>query len=1035
MKKIITFTFSILLLSCMPLAAQVSTITGTVTDASSGETLIGVNILEKGTTNGTATNIDGEFSLTLNIPGTPLIFSYIGYERIELSPETSEINVQMVPTSGDLEELVIVGYSSQRKASVVGSISTTTSVELQKMGTPNLSNALAGRVSGVVSLTGSGRPGGDDAELFIRGRASLGTSDDDYRNSAPLILVDGVERDISRVHPEDIESFSVLKDASATAVYGVRGANGVILVTTKRGKVGKPEVSVRYNTTMQQPVRLPTFLGSYDHARLRNEALINDNESARYTEEDLELYQNQSSPYTHPDNDYLGDFLRASTPMHTANVNVSGGTDRLRYFVGTNATFQDGIYEQFDDARYPSNAHYKHLNLRSNLDYDITNTTTMSIDLNSRLEREQNTSPGDIGSTSIFAEAFRTPPNYYVYKLPNDTYGTNADDGNAVNLYALLNEYGHNRMNENILEGTGRLNQKLDFITPGLEFKGMASFNSYYDSGTKLGYRPEAYVYNPDTEEYTLMSEETVPWTSGLGNTHRRRNQMEVSLNWMREYGDHDLSAMALYTQTQGYTNHNIPQAFLGYVGRTTYGYRGEYLAEFNFGYNGSDQFEASKRFGFFPSLSLGWVMSQRSFIKDNLPAISFLKLRGSYGLVGNDKIGTDRFLFLQTYSPLVGDRYESPTYWFGTDENAGPVNTLFEGGLGNENVTWEVGKKSNLGLELMVFEDKLSLEVDVFNENREKIFIQRTTSPTLLGVSLPQENIGEVQNRGYEIETEFQDQVGNFGYFIGGLVSYSKNKIINTDELPPEEDYMARTGQSVGQNFGLEVVGYYTPDDFQKDAEGNLIIDDGDAYVLNEGLSLPSWGPVQPGDFLYLDRNDDGVINTFDHGVIGNSRLPQYIFSLSTGLNYKGWDFSMMWQGAAGHHKFITGSGAWEPVREKDRFMERHLYRWTEERWENGEEILYPRLSSVQSQHNHQNNSFFMEKGDYLRLKNLEIGYAIPSTTLSNWGISSLRVYATGTNLLTFSYIENFDPEVGQSSGIAYPQMRLMSFGMNLRF
>lgn len=1034
MKKIITLTFSFLLLGCLQLAAQVSTITGTITDATTGETLIGVNILEKGTTNGTATNVDGQFTITLRTPGTPLVISYIGYERLEVDTDEAVLNIVMSQISGSLDNIVVIGYSSQKKASIVGAISTAPVWDLQRMGTPNLSNTLAGRVSGVVTMTGSGQPGQDNAEIFIRGTATLSSG-----LATPLILVDGVERDMSRVHPEDIESFSVLKDASATAVYGVRGANGVILITTKRGRVGAPVVSMRYNTTLQQPVRLPQFLGSYDHARLRNEALINDGVAPRYTDDDLEKYRTGSSPYTHPDNDYLDDFLRSTTPMHTANINVRGGTDRLRYFVGTNVTFQDGLYEQFSDARYPSNAHYKHLNLRSNLDYELTSTTLLSLDMNSRVQRTQNLSVGDIGSTSIFTEAFRTPPNYYVYKNPNGTYGSNVDDGNAVNLFALLNEYGHNRDNDNILEGTGRLNQKLDFITPGLEFSGMFSYNSYFNSGTKLGYRPEVYFYIPPSDEaeeqYVLLSEETVPWTSSLGNTNRRRNQMEVKLNWMREFGDHDITAMGLYTQTQSSNNHNLPNAFLGWVGRTTYAYRGQYLAEVNFAYNGSDRFDKDNRYGFFPSLSLGWILSQTSFIRDHVPVVSFMKLRGSYGLVGSDAIGTNQFIFQQTFSPMVGNRYNSPSYYFGTDVNNGPISTLFEGNLGNENVTWSVGKKSNIGLDMMFFRDKLSMDIDVFHELREKQFITRTTAPALMGISLSPENIGEVVNRGFEVETRFQDRVGNFGYFLGSMVSFSRNKIINTEEIPPEFEYMARTGRSTGANFGLEVLGYYTPDDFQRDDNGEFLRDSGNALILNEGMPIPSWGPVQPGDFLYLDRNDDGFIDTFDHGVIGNSSIPRWIFSFSSGLSFKGWDFSMMWQGAAGHHKFITGPGSWEPIREKDRFMERHLYRWTEERWENGEEILYPRLASSQSSHNHVNNSFFLEKGDYLRLKNIEIGYDIPRTVLNNWGISNLRVYATGTNVLTFSHIDNFDPEVGSTSGISYPQMRLLTFGMHLRF
>lgn len=1020
MKKLSILTL-ILVLSIFQIAAQIRVISGTIRDEN-GNPMPGVNVVEKGTRNGTITNLSGTYSITLLTPGNPLQFSFIGYELIEEQTNSSIIDINMTPELTSLDEVVVVGYSTQRKASLVGSIATTTSDELQKMGTPNLSQALAGRVSGVITMVGSGRPGGDDAEIYIRGVATLSSG-----NSTPLILVDGVERDFMRVDPEDIESFSVLKDASATAVYGVRGANGVILVTTKRGRIGKPEISIRYSSTIQQPTRLPTFLGSYEHANLRNEALANDGALPRFSQEDIEHYKNQDSPYTHPDNDYIADFLKKSTGMHTVNVNVRGGTDRLRYFMGTNAMMQDGLYKQFDDARYPSNAHYKQLNLRSNLDFDITKTTTMSLDLNSRIQREQNTSVGDIESTSIFEDMYRTPPLYYPYLLPNGAYGTNKDDSQATNILALLNEYGYSRTNDNILEGTYRITQKLDAITKGLSARFMVSFNTYYKSGTKKGYRPEVYSYDPLTEEYKLMNEELTPWISALSSSHRRRNQMEGSLNWTREFGIHNLSAMFLYTQTQGWTNQTLPQGFMGYVGRTTYALKHRYLAEFNFAYNGSDQFEKENRFGFFPSVSLGWIVSQESFMRNNMPSISFLKFRGSYGVVGNDRIGSDRFLFLQTYST-------GGNYFFGTDTNFGPYSTLYEGDLGNENVTWEIGKKSNLGMELIMFREKFSVEVDLFRENRENIFVQRTTSPTILGVGLPKENIGKVKNEGYEIETKYQDKVGKIGFFVKGLVSYAKNTIVYKDEIAPEYEYMRETGKPVGQNFGLLVLDYYTPNDFQQDESGNLILGPGNAPILIEGLPIPSYGVVQPGDFKYWDRNGDSAINTFDHGPIGNTRIPRYVFSFSSGLNYGGFDLSMLLQGAAGHHKFITGAGAWEPIRERDKFLEIHRDRWTLERWQNGEEIRYPRLSSVQSQHNHQNNSFFQKKGDYLRLKNIEIGYNIPKRALEKLGIGSLRVYAIGTNLLTFDHIKIFDPEVGPSSGIEYPQMKLWSFGLNVR-
>jgi TonB-linked SusC/RagA family outer membrane protein len=1000
--------------------AQITRISGTVTDES-GEPLPGVNIVEKNTTNGTVSDIDGNYSLSLQTPGATVVFSFIGFETQEIPANLTTIDVQMTAGSLGVDEVVIVGYGTQKKESVVGSIATTTSEELKQMGTPNLSNALAGRVSGVISMVGSGRPGGDDAEIYVRGVATLNSD-----NSRPLILVDGVERDFTQVDAEDVESFSVLKDASATAVYGVRGANGVILITTKRGKVGKPTISARYTTTLQQPTRLPTYLGSFEHALLRNEALMNDGLNPRFTEQDLQHFRDQDSPYTHPDNDYFEDFLRKVSYMHNMNINVRGGSDRLRYFVGTNGMYQDGIYKQFEGARTPTNAHFKRLNLRSNLDFDLTKTTTLSLDLNSRIERQQNISIGDIGSTSLFSEMNTTPPYFYPYRLPNGSYGGNPDGG--ANIMAILTDYGYNQVNDNILEGTFKLNQKLDFVTKGLSARGMVSYNSYFERGTKVGYWPPTYTYDPQTDTYTEITEETPPWISTVdGDGHRRRNQMEVALNYARTFNGHDVTGLLLYTQTQSFANQNVPQGFLGYVGRATYAYKQRYLAEFNFGYNGSDQFDKANRYGFFPSFSAGWVITEENFMK-NIPAISFLKIRGSYGEVGNDKIGSDRFLYLQTYN-LSGN------YFYGTDQSFGSQSALYEGDLGNTNVTWEVGKKSNAGFDMKMFDSKFSLSLDLFREMRVNIFTSRNTTPNMLGVGLPRENIGKVENKGFEIETGYDNRDGQLQYFVRGMFSLSKNTVVFQDEVVPKFEYMRRTGKSVGQNFGLDVVGYYTPDDFETDGSGNLILSEAGNPILKEGNAVPTWEAVQPGDLKYLDRNNDGILDTFDEGPIGNSRIPQFIYSISNGYRYKGFDFSMMWQGSGGNHKFITGSGAYEPVRERNRFLEIHKERWTVERWQNDEAINYPRLSSAQNSHNHRNNTFYLQKGDFIRLKNLELGYNFPKRITSGLGISNLRLYAGGTNTLTFAYIKNFDPETGSSSGTSYPQMKLWTFGVNVTF
>lgn len=1007
MKKI-TSILVIFLTAFFSLHAQSLKVSGIVLDETNYP-MVGVGVIEKGnTSNGTVTDIDGKFELTVEGSGSILSLSYIGYESMEVAVQSAPMTITMTPSSLALDDVVVVAYGVQKKESVVGAISTTTSEDLVQMGSPNLSTALAGKVAGVTFTVPSGRPGDDDAEIYVRGVATLNG------NSSPLVLVDGVEREYSQIDPEDIASLSVLKDASATAVYGVRGANGVILITTKRGQKGAPKFNVSYKFTLQQPTRLPNFLGSYDHAVLRNESLANDGALPAFTQEDIEHYRLGDSPYTHPDNDYVKDFLRKVTPMHKLNVNVSGGTDFVRYYVALNGLMQDGIYKQFD-GKYPSNANFKRINLRANLDFSLTKTTELSLDLNGRLDQRQNNTQG-IRDNSIFTTMYETPPMAYPYLLPDGSYGASSDS-ETENLLAVLSDWGYTRMADNILEGTVKLKQDLSFITKGLSARAQVSFNSYYESGTKVSYRPPTYTYVSETEK-AIAKEEVAPSISSLsGDGHRRRTNIEAGLDYARTFGDHEVTAMALYTQTKSNTNANLPQAFLGVAARATYAYKEKYLAEINLGYNGSDQFDKEHRYALFPSFALGYVISNERFFKEKVPFLTFMKLRATYGEVGNDKIGSDRFIYLQTYN-------KDGEYYFGKDEAFGGMSALKEGDLGNTNVTWEVGKKANVGLDLEFF-DKLSFNFDIFQENRERIFIARNTTPQTLGVGTAKENLGRVRNRGFEVEAAYKEVVNsNFDWYISGMFSYSQNKVLYKDEVEPKYEYLRQTGKAVGQFFGKTVLRYYTPDDF--------IMVDG-VRTLNPELPQPQY-PVQPGDFMYWDRNGDMVIDTFDEGPIGKTNIPAFVYNLTFGFNLHNFDFNMMWQGAGGVSKLMTKS-LYEPVRERNRFQDIHLYRWTEERWRNGEEILYPRLSSATNQHNHCTNTFYLRDGSYLRLKSIEIGYTFSKKMLRVVGLNSLRIYVGGNNLLTFSEIKNFDPEMGDATGYFYPQMKMWNFGVNINF
>ena len=1015
MKKTILITLAMILSWTLSMA-QTLTMSGVVVDEENVP-LVGVGVLEVGTSNGVFTDAEGYFSINVSSPKSQLRLEYLGYVSQTVPYASKRLALTMYPETNTVDEVVVVAYGTQKKQSVVGSISSTTSDELKQMGTPNLSNALAGMVSGITFTVASGQPGLDDASLFIRGVSTFSG------DSSPLVLVDGVERDYSQVDPEDIAQLSVLKDASATAVYGVRGANGAILITTKRGSKNTPKLSLNYTMTLSQPTRMPEFLGSYEHALLRNEALANDNAPLAFSEEDIEHYRTGDSPYTHPDNDYVNDFIRKVSPMHKLNVGVRGGTENVRYYVALSGLDQEGIYKTYSDSRYDSNAGYKRINLRANLDFSLTKTTDLSLDLNGRLEQWRSIRGSDLENDDVFENMYTTPPMFYPYTLPDGSYGQGSEA--TINLLALLKECGNTKMTSNTLEGTIKLNQRLDFITPGLSVRGAVSFNSYYDLGTAITYTPAYYRYVPgedaDSWTKTEASPETNPTISSMaGNGHRKRMNYEAAIDYSRNFGNHALGGLLLYNINRTTRNSALPQAFLGYAARATYGYRGTYLFEANLGYNGSDQFAEGHRYALFPSFAVGYVVSNEKFMQKASKWLTYLKLRGSYGAVGNDKIGTSRFLYLQTYDKT------SNGYFFGTDAAFGGQAILKEGALGNENVTWEIGKKSNVGVE-MTFFDALSLTVDLFDEHRENIFTSRQTTPKTLGVDSAKENIGRVMNRGFEVEASFHKKFQNgLVWRTGGMVSYSKNKVLYKDEVEPKYEYLRQTGKAINQFFGYTVLRYYLPDDFVE-IDGKR--------VLNPELPQPQLGAeVQPGDFMYEDLNGDGVIDVYDKGPIGFSNVPQIVYNFSQSLKYKGFDFTVLLQGVSNVSKLMTKS-LYEPQREKGRFQTIHLYRWTEERWANGEEIRYPRLSSNTNNHNQTTNTFFLKRGDYLRLKNIELGYTFNKKQLALFGIQSLRVYVSGNNVFTWSDITNFDPELGESSGYFYPQMKLWNVGVNINF
>lgn len=1003
MKKYLIILISLVLTGRLfSLYAQEASISGRIVDRDN-ITMPGVTIMEKNTQNGTLSDIDGNFTIKMRNRNNPLVFSFVGFSTQEVPVGNSNfLTITMDEDAFEMEEVVVVGYGTQKKATVVGAISSANVGDMQKTGTTNLTQALGGRIAGVFTRTPGGRPGDDDANVFIRGRATYNSD-----SSAPLVLVDGVEREYSQIDPEDIESFNVLKDASATAVFGVRGANGVFLITTKRGKTEKPSVNFKSTFSANTPIRLPERLGSYDYARLKNEALNNVGLSPEYSSYDLDMYRTGESPFTHPDNDYIGDLLKDFTYKQQYNLTVRGGTPFVHYYVSANYLSEDGIYKTMDNDEYDTNVYFKRYGVRANLDFHVTKSTDFGVDMGGRLEERHNNGYGD----NLFYSLVRTPPNHFNYVNPNGSLGGNL---NLVNPYAALSRYGYDHSKRNVFEAVIKLNQKFDFITPGLSARGLFGFVSSMRSRRDLEEKPELWKYTKQGEYELIQNYSDIAIATSDG-PHTRNFTTELAVNYDRKFGAHAVTGLLAFNRLQTFNNANLPGGYLNYVGRITYSYQGKYLAELNAGYNGSTQFDKRKRYGFFPAVSAGWVVSEESFWNQDSKLFNYLKIRGAYGEVGNDKIGSSKYLYLQTYPLLTSNR---PT--FGTTDTSGK-NRIYEGTEGSSLVGWERSRKTNIGFDSKFFDQRLSFTFDVFHERRSDILDYDRYLSTLYGMlgaddsnkGTPPQNLGEVVNRGFDTDMSYHFKVDKVRLYVEANASVARNKIEKYGENALVYPWMTKIGQPIGQRYGLICDGFYN--------------------TQEEIDALPSSysNNLKLGDLKYRDVNGDGVIDSYDEYPIGKPKNPDLMYGFVLGGDWNGFDWQVFFQGAAGFDVYANGAGYWE-FTNTGSVMKHHLGRWTPE---NRENATYPSLSPMTSEQNHRLSTFWLKNGDYLRLKNLQIGYTIPNNLSSRLGIKNLRVFASGTNLLTFSKFKEYDPESDDGDGTKYPQMIMINGGFSLNF
>lgn len=1039
MKKIF-FILTLQLLAILQLQAQTKVVTGFVKD--SAGPVAGASVIEKGlVSNGTVTDAAGKFSITLKGKSNTIIVSSLGLQAQEVNVAArSSVNITL--HSGEvkgMEDVVVVGYAKQKKVTLTGAVSTVSGVELRENPSASLQNTLSGKLPGFFSVQPTGRPGADGAQFFIRGQSSYNTG-----SNSPLIIVDDIEYSydqFARLDPNEIESLSILKDASTTAVYGVKGANGVVIITTRRGKMGAPKISARLENSLQQPTRMPKYLDAYETALLYNQAQINDNKinpqtgfTPRFSQSDLDHYRTGDDPYGHPNNNWKEILFKKFSKQYRANFDISGGTERVKYFISLGGLFQDGMVKNFSKAQ-DINGNYYHMryNYRSNLDIKVTNTTDLRLDLYGNIGEINTPNVGSpFGYNDVFYEysSFLSlaPFNYPVYN-PNGSYGYSnwqisgggtSSSYNVNNIVGRLTHYGYNRSYENNMNLITSATQKLEFLTKGLSFKATAAYVSNYgysksmtrDQFPSFIYDPVANTYTPrDPNVYRVRR-----FFSGYsaGSTIRTLT-LQASLNYDRTFGAHRVYALGLVNQgtdirfSSNSTYNFIPNNYRGFTGRAGYNYKEKYLFEFNTAYNGSDRFSKNNRYGLFPAASIGWNVAKESFVKDHIDFLSNLKLRASYGLVGNDKIGSSfNYYYLPSWS-------NSGSINFGTSSNT--FTGIREGTLGNDQVTWEKEKKLDIGVDFGLFNNKLSGTVDYFKNQRYDILTTRGTVSAVFGQNLPPVNLGIVDNTGYEIELNYNGHIGKeFSYRLKGTYSVAKNKIAFADEPTYANAYQAFTGNSIGMQRVYRWIGYYKDSaDIAKSPQ-------------------PSIKPY-PGDLKYADLNGDGKIDGFDMEVTGYSNVPNTTYGFQLGFTYKGFSVNAFFQGAMNFNVRAVA----EAIRPfSANLTEVHKYAWTPEL---GDNAKFPRLSLLAGASDAiaYPSTFYFISGNYLRLKTAEIGYTLPKRWIQRLKLENVKIYSNGYNLFTWTKLDklyDFDPEISTNSDrTIYPPQRTINFGLSVTF
>ena len=1063
MKKYIALLLLALGTTLSALAQNEITITGRVTDQS-GEAVIGGSVIVKDAKGlGTITDYDGNYKIKVQQYRT-LVFSYIGYKTQEVlvKGDKTVINIQLQEdVQNAVDEVVVTGMGTQKKLTVTGAVTNVKMDDLKHYSTSNLTNTLAGNVPGIMAFQSSGQPGKNTSEFWIRGISTFGASSKAY------ILVDGFEREnIDDINIEDIENFSVLKDASATAIYGSKGANGVVLITTKHGKAGKVQINGKVETSYNTRTITPEFVDGFQYANYLNEARVTRNLGVLYQPVELDIIREGLDPDLYPNVDWQDLLLKDGAMSYRANLNLSGGGETARYYVSMAYTEDEGMYKTDNTLKdkYDTNANYKRWNYRMNVDIDVTKTTLLKLGIGGNLNKRN--SPG-IGDDKVWGQLFGynalfTPVVYSNGYYPaKGSYNVETIDGvevrtineNYINPWVSSTQTGYNNEWQNDIQTNVTLEQDLSFITKGLNFTGRFGLDTHNENAIQHHRLPALYrASSRNTETGQLdfdLLQSARDMTQSTSNSGWRREFLDLLLHWDRSFLDaHNFGANVKYTENQQISTQNlgtdiknsVSRKNKGLAAQATYNYKYRYFVDYNFGYNGSENFADGHRWGFFPAWSVAWNVGEEPWVKKKAPWLDMFKIRFSHGKVGSDTTGSSRFPYLYT---LISSLTESERnqggggagyYWgqYFTNSYSG----IRYRQVASEGVTWEVATKNDLGIDLVLFGNKLSLTVDYFDEKRTGIYQERRFLPTTVGLeywdagnnnwNYPKANVGSVKSRGFDGNFRYEERFGDVSLTVRGNMTYSKNEIGEYDEENNVYPYQNQHGYRVNQVRGLIAEGLF------KD------------YDDIRNSPTQTFGPVQPGDIEYKDVNGDGIIDSGDECAIGATDRPNLIYGLGLSVAWRGFDFNLHFQGAGkstfmtyGKNVYAFSEGQWGNV----------FKGLLENRWVDSETATmlgiqpnedvnadYPRLSYGGNANNFRNSTFWLRDGRYLRLKNLDIGYTLPKQLVNKIHFQNIRFYVSGSNLFFLhKKFSIWDPESLQPRGEDYPITKAVTLGMQV--